>query len=264
MPPSCRARCLRRNGNRSDADRVTAGERRGVKQAAKLIAKRAVGVVLDHLSDDRRRHVKEYFEFDFWRKLRRSDLAHERSHYAYFYTTYFGLSARTYTGKSILDIGCGPLGSLEWATRARLRVGLDPLAHKYRNLSLYTHGDQMIYVAGFSEILPFQDRSFDYVISFNSLDHVGDVPATIAEMKRVVSAGGYVLLIVEIGHLPTFTEPHNLDINIIKLFAPEFNLEMCEVFGVPPNHNLWAGIIQKLPHRKGERGLLCAKLRNIA
>ena len=29
------------------------------------------------------------------------------------------------------DIGCGPRGSLEWATMAAERVGLDPPVNKY-------------------------------------------------------------------------------------------------------------------------------------
>jgi SAM-dependent methyltransferase len=235
-----------------------------MKATAKRFAKRAIGGVLSHLSDDPRRQVKEHFELGFWSKLsRRADLTHERAHYQYFYTTYFGFSPQDYCAKSILDIGCGPLGSLEWASDARLRVGLDPLAHKYRKLPLQADGDRMSYVAGFSETIPFQDHTFDYVTSFNSLDHVADVGVTISEMKRVVAPGGYILLIVEIAHLPTFTEPHRLNIAVINAFAPEFKLETCEVFGVPPNHNLWAGIVSKLPYRQGERGLLCAKFRHL-
>src|SRR5687767_10314946 len=37
------------------------------------------------------------------------------THYEPFYTTVFGLTHADYAGKAVLDIGCGPRGSLEWA-----------------------------------------------------------------------------------------------------------------------------------------------------
>jgi len=43
---------------------------------------------------------------------------------------YFGLSKDFYKGKKILDIGCGPRGSLEWADMTLERVGLDPPGRK--------------------------------------------------------------------------------------------------------------------------------------
>jgi 2-polyprenyl-3-methyl-5-hydroxy-6-metoxy-1,4-benzoquinol methylase len=236
-----------------------------IKRTARRIAKRAIGSALDCLPEGRRRRVKERFELDFWNKLSLdADLIHERSHYEFFYTAYFGFTAADYAGKNVLDIGCGPLGSLEWAKGARICVGLDPLSHKYRELPLRSDADRMIYVAALSEAIPFRERSFDFVTSFNSLDHVGDVPATIREMKRVVAPGGHILLIVEIAHLPTFTEPHRLDRDLVKSFAPEFEIEKCEVFGVPPDHNLWVGIMQKLPWLPDRPGLLCARFRKCA
>lgn len=48
-------------------------------------------------------------------------------------------------GRRVLDVGCGPRGSLEWADRARVRVGLDPLVDAYRELGVADHA--MGYVA---------------------------------------------------------------------------------------------------------------------
>jgi hypothetical protein len=39
-----------------------------------------------------------------------------------------------FKGKKFLDIGCGPRGSLEWASQATTRVCADPLAVQYGKL----------------------------------------------------------------------------------------------------------------------------------
>ena len=58
------------------------------------------------------------------------------------------------------------------------RVGLDPLADEY--VQLHERPQQMRYVAGGAEEIPFEDGHFDYVSTFNSLDHTDDVDAAIA------------------------------------------------------------------------------------
>ena len=138
------------------------------------------------------------------------------------FTGLFGLDAGFYSGRAVLDIGCGPRGSLEWAAEARRRVGLDPLADDYRELGTDAHA--MEYVAAGSEAMPFGDGEFDIVTSINSLDHVDDLKRTAAEIKRVTRRGGHLVLGVEVGHDPTWTEPQSLSWDVCDLFAPEFEI----------------------------------------
>jgi len=145
----------------------------------------------------------------------------DNTHYEPFFTTYFGFSRSDFAGKRLLDIGCGPRGSLEWATNAAERVGLDPLAEVYRLFGVDQH--QMVYKAAGSEQIPFSNDYFDVVSSFNSLDHVADLSATIAEIKRVVVPGGYFMLITDVGHKPTITEPRSFGFEIVEAFLPEFS-----------------------------------------
>ena len=65
----------------------------------------------------------------------------------------FDLEPSFYEGKRILDIGCGPCGSLEWADMAAERVGLDPLVPQSMELGAKKH--EMTYVAAPSEKIPF-------------------------------------------------------------------------------------------------------------
>lgn len=69
------------------------------------------------------RGYKQYRELFFWKDRAAHEAVLVNDHFAYFYTGYFGLDESFYHGKRILDIGCGPRGSLEWASGAAERVG---------------------------------------------------------------------------------------------------------------------------------------------
>jgi SAM-dependent methyltransferase len=141
------------------------------------------------------------------------------AHYEALFTGLVGLSADDYAGKAVLDVGCGPRGSLEWAGAARRRVGLDPLADDYRELGAGAHA--MEYVAAAAEAMPFDDAEFDVVASFNALDHVDDLAAAVSEVKRVLRPGGHLVLAVEVGHAPTWSEPQELSWDAWQTFEPE-------------------------------------------
>jgi len=231
-----------------------------LKPGAKLIVNSALAV----LPAPARKRVKEFHELRYWRGVTRpiahdrAKLEHERAHYEYFFTKFFGLSTDDYAGRAVLDIGCGPCGSLEWATGTRERVGLDPLADRYRLLA--EDRQAMTYCAAASEEIPFSDGHFDVVSTFNSLDHVDDVAATIREIKRVTAPAGRILLIVEIGHAPTPTEPHWLDQRVVGQFAPEFAPAGVRLFGVRDDHNLYASLKHGIPYVEGQPGILAARL----
>lgn len=162
---------------------------------------------------------KEDAEFEYWEGRYNSEnnnLANE--HYKYFYTTAFDLDEEFYNDKKILDIGCGPRGSLEWADMASERIGLDPLVDKYRNFGIEKH--EMEYVCAGSEKIPFEDNYFDIVCSFNSLDHVNDLEKTINEIKRVLNDEGTFLLLSELNHDPTPCEPISFSFDIVDRFKP--------------------------------------------
>lgn len=138
------------------------------------------------------------------------------------FTGVFEVEREWYAGKRILDVGCGPRGSLDWAVDAAARVGLDPLAGEY--LALGVDPSAMDYVAGVAEAMPFADASFDVVASINSLDHVDDVDRTAAEMIRVLRPGGLLLIATELNHRARLTEPQTFGWEIVELFSPPLEL----------------------------------------
>jgi SAM-dependent methyltransferase len=179
---------------------------------------------------------KRSSEFNYWKCRRAQKGRLENAFYEWVYTTHFGLTPDFYAEKRVLDIGCGPRGSLEWAHAARERVGVDPLAKKYRKLGTHVHA--MRYVNAGAESIPLPDQHFDVVVAFNSLDHVENVSQAIAEIKRVTKPGGLFLLIVEINHPPTNTEPLTLGWDIIDEFLDCFELIEQRSYEVG-DHNLY-------------------------
>jgi SAM-dependent methyltransferase len=175
-------------------------------------------------------------ELAYWRQRASIEGTLGNEHYAPLYTDMFGLTREFFRGKRVLDIGCGPRGSLEWAAEAAERVGLDPLADAYREFGIDRHA--MTYVAAPAEKIPYADDYFDIVTSLNSLDHVDDPKAVIGEIARVLKPSGAFLLEVEVGHFPTPTEPISLWFDIFDDLAPYFDVVSDDRYEMPPNEHL--------------------------
>jgi SAM-dependent methyltransferase len=172
-----------------------------------------------------RKFVKYFFETSYWTWARVKQGRLKNEHYEFYCTTHFGLDKAFYSGKRILDVGCGPRGSLEWADVAVERVGLDPLVPAYRRLGINRH--RMSYVAEASENMPFDDGHFDVVCSVNSLDHVHDLDATCRQIIRVLKPGGTFLLLTDVHPEPTLCEPTTFSWDVVERFAPPLELKDC-------------------------------------
>ena len=195
-------------------------------------------------------------EVRYWRGRARAEGTLGHTHYQRVFTTHFELSPDFFAGKRVLDVGCGPRGSLEWATMAADRVGLDPLADTYREFGIDRHA--MSYVSAPAERMPFEEARFDLVTCLNALDHVDDVDDTIGEMTRVAADGATLLLMVETGHEATSTEPQELDWDIVESFA-EWDVTWTRRNAVREDHQLYRSIDEDMPYRAGP-GLLRARL----
>jgi len=203
----------------------------------KKISKHLISKIATIIAPDR---WKKFNELKYWRGRKKTEGLLSNQHYKFFYTTHFGFTDSDFNNKRILDIGCGPRGSLEWATMAARRIGLDPLAGDYLKLGSNEH--QMEYLISPSEHIPLSNDYFDFVTSFNSLDHVENVDKSISEIKRVLKSNGHFLLLVEVNQKATICEPHEITPReLIDKLKPELQCKDMK-FYKPMKNGMYASI----------------------
>jgi len=201
-------------------------------------------------------------EILFWRFKKVIEGRLNNDHFEVFFTDFFALKKSDFSDKKIVDIGCGPRGSLEWADNVAERIGLDPLADKYVKMEGKYH--KMKYVNSGAESMPYSDGYFDFVSSLNSLDHVDNLDACIQEIKRVTKVGGRFLLISDIHSFPTVAEPSNFGWDIAEKFAPEFEVEFEKHF---EGSNMYKSLRENIPfdhsNEEDRYGILALKLKRV-
>lgn len=98
--------------------------------------------------------------------------------------------------RAILDVGCGTGALLRMAADRfpyATRTGIDPAE---RMIEVAATADPAArFVVAAAERLPFDDDAFDLVVSTNSFHNWPDQPAGIAEIGRVLAAGGALVLV---------------------------------------------------------------------
>ena len=165
--------------------------------------------------------AKAFFEWQYWRfQSWKEKGSLSNTHYKWVYTEAFELMEDFYKDKVILDVGCGPRGSLEWAVNAKRRVGIDPLADKYKKL--INKNTNMEYVSAPAEQMPFESNSFDIVSCFNALDHAENLESVLEEIRRVLKKEGYFLLLTDIHEEAAICEPTTVPWNLSELISPFF------------------------------------------
>jgi SAM-dependent methyltransferase len=90
--------------------------------------------------------------------------------------------------ESVLDVGCGalPLPAYMQATPDKRWTGIDPLDFKVARAFPFARA--------FADVLPFAAESFDCVVLCSSLDHSFDPATALGEARRVLRAGGRLVV----------------------------------------------------------------------
>lgn len=118
---------------------------------------------------------------------------------AYPWDNYFEVPLDPYLReRDVLDLGCFNGGrTVAWHTRYSFRsfAGVDVRPEYIEAATAFAASNDLtgIFRVGFGESLPFADRSFDAIVSFDVLEHVRSVEATLNECWRVLRRGGVLI-----------------------------------------------------------------------
>jgi SAM-dependent methyltransferase len=153
-------------------------------------------------------------EINFWRALWRAG----KFENDYYEKTMLAIAAESnsafLTGKIVADFGCGPKGSLCWATFAKMRIGIDVLADAYSQFEI--RSQNMTYLVSTERTIPLPSGYVDVMFTMNAMDHVNNFKAICHELRRVLAPGGLFIGSFNLGEPPTFSEPQTLSESIIR------------------------------------------------
>ena len=139
-----------------------------------------------------------------------------------------------FSGRVVLDIGPGPVGLPE-ACGASVALAVEPLAPQLDAAGLLLRGDA-VYLAIGAESMPLLDGSLDVVVARNSLDHVVDPAAVLAEVVRVLRPGGTLILNVDVDGEPTAEEPHAFSAQDVRRLVQPLRVERERYIDEPHGH----------------------------
>jgi 2-polyprenyl-3-methyl-5-hydroxy-6-metoxy-1,4-benzoquinol methylase len=96
-------------------------------------------------------------------------------------------------GKRVLDVGCGEGRMCRWfASQSAIPTGLDPTPELLAEArAQHPEGE---YVQAGAEKMPFEDASFDVVLTYLTLIDIEDYGEAIREMARVLRPGGRLVI----------------------------------------------------------------------
>jgi ubiquinone/menaquinone biosynthesis C-methylase UbiE len=170
-------------------------------------------------------------------------------------------------GKVVADFGCGPRGSLVWASTASLRIGIDVLADRYADEftdNILSHG--MIYLKSTEQVIPLPSAMVDILFTMNAIDHVDHFEKMCAEIVRVLKPGGAFIGSFNLEEPASSTEPQHLTEQQIKeSLLDHLQVESYRVSKSGPiGHEYEPFYTDPLTYEPGHPGILWVRARKPA
>jgi SAM-dependent methyltransferase len=142
-----------------------------------------------------------------------------REEIEYPWDAYFDMDiAPLLAGKSALDMGCfnGGRGAA-WYERYKLShitgIDIDQIYIDAARRFAAGRGIRAEYTVAQGEGLPFPQASFDAILSFDVMEHVRSVAATMQECYRVLKPGGLLFLV-----FPSYFQPNEHHLGMVTRF----------------------------------------------
>ncbi|MDQ3268453.1 MAG: methyltransferase domain-containing protein [Pseudomonadota bacterium] len=143
---------------------------------------------------------------------------------------------------TVLDVACGEgYGAAMVAETAYKVVGVDLSADVIQHAkNNYGHNTNLQFVIASCERLPFPDASFDFAISFETIEHIEKQKEFISELARVLRPDGVLILSSPNKRLYSDAHDYHNEFHVRELYRSELK----ELLHVAFPHIFWLG--QKL------------------
>lgn len=120
-----------------------------------------------------------------------------------------------FAGKVTVELGPGPVGFPD-ACPARVSIGVDPLARRYAEHGLMLPDTPAVYLTATAEQIPLLSDTADVVLARNTLDFVDAPDRALRELRRILKPGGRLILLFDIDHVPSPSQPAALTLAGVK------------------------------------------------
>ena len=137
----------------------------------------------------------------------------------------------TYTGKKILDVGCGPGVLTAELSPSNVNIGLDSSIERLKHAATM-HGSASFVCADFTQ-LPFRKNSFDVIVLGGVIELIADRKGYLADLKTLGSPGASIIATTPNGGYWVYQRHRRL----LKLYEIEdvfSDYSKLEIFGYNP------------------------------
>ncbi|HTX99639.1 MAG TPA: methyltransferase domain-containing protein [Bacteroidota bacterium] len=151
----------------------------------------------------------------------KGQIAHEHFHR-------YAVAREFVAGKSVLDIASGEgYGSYFLAAKAASVTGVDIAGETVRHAGIrYGHQSNLRFMQGSCDAIPCPDRTFDVVVSFETIEHIADQEGFLREVKRVLKEDGVFLVSTPNREVYAKGSPANNPFHVREVSLDEFQSKL--------------------------------------
>ena len=151
----------------------------------------------------------------------------------------YALASQLCPRATVLDVACGEgYGAALLAEQAERVVGVDVSSAVVDHASKrYGQQANLEFVCAPCDQLPFADASFDLAISFETIEHIAQQQAFVAELARVLRPAGVLLLSSPNKHLYADLPDYHNEFHVRELYRDELEELLRPCFP----HRAWLG-----------------------
>jgi len=134
-------------------------------------------------------------------------------------------------GLDVLDAACGEgYGSALLAPVAQSVTGIDLSEEAIRHAEERYSSENLRYQVADCLALPFENDHFNCVVSFETLEHLSDHQALLAEFRRVLKPGGFLLISSPDKAIYTDKQNNKNEFHVKELYREEFEAVLRDFF----------------------------------